>query len=101
MSTLNLPNTITLGRIALALVVGPMILYDGFAVRLASGGHPYPILLRADGTIERGDVAGPMLGAVESPRLEEAEIRLAPGDTLVLYTDGVIDARRPGGELYG
>ncbi len=36
MSTLNLPNSITLGRIALALVVGPMIMYDGFAMRLAA-----------------------------------------------------------------
>jgi CDP-diacylglycerol--glycerol-3-phosphate 3-phosphatidyltransferase len=35
-ATLNLPNTITLGRIALALVVGPMIMYDGFAMRLAA-----------------------------------------------------------------
>ncbi len=35
-ATLNLPNTITLGRIALALVVGPMIVYDGFAMRLAA-----------------------------------------------------------------
>lgn len=36
MSTLNLPNSITLGRIVLALVVGPLILYDGFGVRLAA-----------------------------------------------------------------
>ena len=36
MSTLNLPNIITLGRIVLALVVGPLILYDGFGVRLAA-----------------------------------------------------------------
>jgi CDP-diacylglycerol--glycerol-3-phosphate 3-phosphatidyltransferase len=36
MSTLNLPNSITLARIGLALVVGPMIMYDGFAMRLAA-----------------------------------------------------------------
>lgn len=36
MSTLNLPNIITLGRIVLAMVVGPLILYDGFGVRLAA-----------------------------------------------------------------
>lgn len=74
---------------------------DGFAICLASGGHPFPILLREDGTIERVEVGGPMLGAVEAPRLGQVQFSLARGDTLVLYTDGIIDARRPGGEHYG
>jgi PAS domain S-box-containing protein len=73
----------------------------GFGVRLASGGHPYPIVLRAGGAIEEILVSGTMLGVADDPQLEEVEVLLAPGDALVLYTDGVIDARRPGGERFG
>jgi PAS domain S-box-containing protein len=74
---------------------------DEFTVQLASGGHPYPILLRAGGGLEQVRVTGTMLGVADDPELEEVSVRLAPGDSLVMYTDGVIDARRPGGALFG
>ena len=73
----------------------------GFTVRLASGGHPFPVAIRVGGGLDEVLVTGTMLGVADDPQLEEAIVTLAPGDALVLYTDGVIDARRPGGERFG
>ena len=75
---------------------------DGFAARLASGGHPYPLLVRAGArTAEEVLVRGTLLGVEPDPSLEEVEIELVPGDLLVLCTDGVEDARGPDGGRFG
>lgn len=66
----------------------------------ASAGHPRPRLLRADGSVESLPVGGLALGIVGSQSYEEIRIPYAPGDAIVLYTDGVIEARRER-ELYG
>ena len=66
---------------------------DEFVFSIARAGHPPPLLLRADGTIDEIAPPGLLLGVFDDPRLVEAEIRLGPGDTLVLYTDGVVEAR--------
>ncbi|MEA2166830.1 MAG: hypothetical protein QOF76_130 [Solirubrobacteraceae bacterium] len=73
----------------------------GFRVRMSSGGHPFPFVLRAGGELEEIEVSGTMLGVAEDPQLEERVIDLAPGDALVVYTDGVTDARVTGGERFG
>ncbi len=73
----------------------------GFAVTASSGGHPFPVVLRADGSLEPLEVLGTMLGVADEPELGEAQLQLAPGDALVVYTDGVTDARRIGGERFG
>ena len=73
----------------------------GFDVALASGGHPFPLLIHSDGSIEEIEVNGTMLGVSDKPELADKSLRLAPGDALVLYTDGVTDARRIGGERFG
>jgi serine phosphatase RsbU (regulator of sigma subunit) len=69
----------------------------GAEVGLASGGHPLPLILRADGTVEPLGVFGTLLGVVPDPDFEERSERLSPGDAIVFYTDGVTDARVPGG----
>jgi serine phosphatase RsbU (regulator of sigma subunit) len=66
---------------------------EGAAVRISAGGHPPALVRRADGTVEAVDVGGPMLGVVPGARLAEVTLALAPGDLLLLYTDGVLDAR--------
>ncbi|MGA9761500.1 MAG: SpoIIE family protein phosphatase [Gaiellaceae bacterium] len=66
----------------------------------ASAGHPRPRLLRADGTVESLPVGGLALGIVGGQSYDEIRIPYAPGDAVVLYTDGVIEARRER-ELYG
>lgn len=66
----------------------------------ASAGHPRPRFLRADGSVESLAVGGLALGIIGEQSYEELRIPYAPGDAFVLYTDGVIEARR-GRELYG
>ncbi len=66
----------------------------GARLTLASGGHPLPICRRGDGRLESLGVTGTMLGIVDDPLLHDATALLGPGDVVVLYTDGVIEARR-------
>jgi serine phosphatase RsbU (regulator of sigma subunit) len=68
----------------------------GVALRLATGGHPPPLVLRADGTVEPVPVAGMLVGGLREARFGEAEVVLAPGDTCLLYSDGVLEARGSG-----
>jgi serine phosphatase RsbU (regulator of sigma subunit) len=65
---------------------------DGVSACVASGGHPLPLLLRADGRVETAGRPGTLVGILPDPEIHSTEIFLAPGDTLVLYTDGVIEA---------
>jgi serine phosphatase RsbU (regulator of sigma subunit) len=60
---------------------------------VASGGHPLPIILRADGTVEAVGEPGTLLGVVEDPELVATEVELMRGDTMVFYTDGITEAR--------
>jgi serine phosphatase RsbU (regulator of sigma subunit)/anti-sigma regulatory factor (Ser/Thr protein kinase) len=63
-------------------------------VAMAGGGHPPPVVRRADGSMEEIEVGGALLGVFDQVSFGTAEVGLHPGDTLVLYTDGVIEARR-------
>jgi serine phosphatase RsbU (regulator of sigma subunit) len=73
----------------------------GFDACLASGGHPYPLLVRAGGRAEDVVVRGTLMGVEAEPVLEQVSLELGPGDTLVLYTDGVVDARDASGGRFG
>jgi sigma-B regulation protein RsbU (phosphoserine phosphatase) len=73
---------------------------DGLLVRLSNAGHPRPVAVRADGAVEFVGRTGTVLGVVSDIDLLEDEIRLAPGDALVFYTDGVTERRR-GREMFG
>ena len=64
----------------------------GWRVRLAAGGHPLPYHVTGCGRVAPAGRAGTLLGVVGDPDLEESELLLAPGDSLVLYTDGVTEA---------
>jgi anti-sigma regulatory factor (Ser/Thr protein kinase) len=68
----------------------------GATAVLAAGGHPLPMVLRADGAVEQVGLHGTLLGAFPDPELSEATVELHPGDALVLYTDGLTDAYAPG-----
>jgi serine phosphatase RsbU (regulator of sigma subunit) len=58
---------------------------------LSLGGHPHPLILRRDGSVDHVGEPGTLLGALPSPALEDVEARLDEGDALVLYTDGMIE----------
>ncbi|PAZ10274.1 protein phosphatase [Streptomyces sp. SA15] len=62
----------------------------------AQAGHPPPLLLR-DGEVRYlGRPGGMLLGASSAPFFEEAEVRLEPGDRLLLYTDGLVERPEEG-----
>ena len=63
-------------------------------VELASAGHPLPLLLRADGDARYLDLlGGQLLGALAHPTITSTTVDLEPGDTLLLYSDGLTEAR--------
>jgi integral membrane sensor domain MASE1 len=65
-------------------------------VTLASGGHPLPLILRADGSVEQFGEPGTLLGIGVKPELVDRTSNLGPGETVVFYTDGLLDAYAPG-----
>ena len=75
---------------------------DHLAVTMSSGGHPPPLLLRDDERVEWVEGApGILLGVFPDPVLVNQRLYLGPGDAVVLYTDGVIEARNEKGEEFG
>lgn len=62
-----------------------------FAGVASCGGHPLPIIVRANGTLERAGAIGTVLGLLPDPDLSDAPLELDLADTIVLYTDGVTD----------
>jgi PAS domain S-box-containing protein len=62
---------------------------------VACGGHPPALVRRADGTVADLGAAGTLLGLVPELELEDEHAEIGPGDTLLLYTDGVTEARAP------
>ena len=68
----------------------------GARVGFASGGHPLPLLLRSDGSVEPVGVPGTLLGVVPDPVFEDRSLILSRGDALVFFTDGVIEPRGSG-----
>ncbi len=67
---------------------------DDARATISSGGHPLPLVLRADGSIEVAGSPGTIVGVFDDPVLVDRAVDLHLGDTLVLYTDGVTDERR-------
>ena len=66
----------------------------GCGVVLATGGHPPPVVIRSDGTAEYGyDVGGQVVGLLPEASFVATALHLGPGDTLLLYTDGLSEAR--------
>jgi serine phosphatase RsbU (regulator of sigma subunit) len=62
-------------------------------VRLALGGHPPALVVRArQAAVEPFGALGTILGATADAALRDVSVALAPGDALVLYTDGVTEA---------
>ena len=73
----------------------------GAKITVSRGGHPPPFVLRADGSIYKVGEPGRVIGVFSDVNLTEQETNLAPGDALILYTDGVVEARSPDGHFFG
>jgi PAS domain S-box-containing protein len=83
---------------ACCLVIEPHA--GGVSARLSVAGHPLPMLRTADGAVREVGRAGRPLGIAAGVCHEELPVELAPGSTLVLYTDGVTEARDDAGEQF-
>ncbi|MFC7960840.1 PP2C family protein-serine/threonine phosphatase [Rhodococcoides kroppenstedtii] len=72
---------------------------EGAVVDLAGGGHPPPLHVRADGTARYVDdlLGGQLVGGLPTPHFTSHRLVLSPGDVLLLYSDGVTEARVGGG----
>ena len=68
-------------------------------ITVAVGGHPLPLLLRADGAVEAIGRPGTVPGIVMEPEFADISVELGPGDTVLLFTDGVTEARVRSWEL--
>jgi sigma-B regulation protein RsbU (phosphoserine phosphatase) len=76
----------------------------GYTASVAGGGHPPALLLRADGSAEyQPTTGGALIGIMPDPPLAARRVRLVPGDTLILYSDGLTEARTTDGpgDRYG
>jgi PAS domain S-box-containing protein len=73
----------------------------GVGLEVARAGHPAPLLLRPGRPVEEVGCSGRVLGVFDDAELRDTSLRLMPGETLVLYTDGVTEARSPDGDFFG
>ncbi|HEY7058336.1 MAG TPA: SpoIIE family protein phosphatase, partial [Vicinamibacterales bacterium] len=67
----------------------------------ANAGHYFPMLVSADGSVERLGTGGPVLGVIQNADYEQGRVTIASGDRLVLFTDGLTEARNRDDEEYG
>ena len=91
------------GRFA-TMVLGRahMVSGGGLTLTLASGGHLPPLVVREDGFVEAIDLRGMLVGVVPDPRLGSVSLNLQTGETCLLFSDGVTEARGgPHGEQFG
>lgn len=70
-------------------------------LQFTNAGHNPPLLVRRDGTVLRLESGGRVLGAFSDSTYQQQEIKLKPGDSLVLFTDGVTEVRNASGEEFG
>ena len=66
-----------------------------------NAGHYLPMLVRAEGTVERLGAGGPVLGVLSDAEYEQAHVGIGPGDRLVMFTDGLTEARSAADEEFG
>lgn len=81
-------------------VYGELNITDG-TFTYVNAGHNPPFWVKANGELEKLTRTGIALGVVSDPNIHEKTLILSPGDTLLLYTDGLTEAFSPDGNLFG
>ncbi len=76
-------------------------LENGGRLRYVNAGHCAPMVVSPDGTLRTLETTGVPLGLIPGASFPAVETVVAPGDKVVIYSDGVSEARGPGGEFYG
>jgi len=70
-------------------------------VTLVNCGHNYPVLVRDSGEVVTPEAGSPPVGMLPVLGTEDVRLHLGPGDLLFLYTDGLVEARGEGDEMFG
>ena len=71
------------------------------AVEFCQAGHPHPLIRRADGTVEQVGDGGPPVGLIDGIGFERCGTALAPGDAILLYSDGLTECEDTWGDMLG
>ena len=71
------------------------------ALTYVNAGHCPPVVVGADGSVRRLATGGPVLGIFDAATFEQGHVDLAPGDRVVLFTDGIVEAERADREEFG
>ncbi|HEX6602921.1 MAG TPA: SpoIIE family protein phosphatase [Solirubrobacterales bacterium] len=81
----------------MTVVLAQLDLNNGdHGIALSNGGHPPPLLLRAGGEVEEvAGEGGMLLGIYSDPELVDQGLELLPGDSLIMFTDGLTERRDP------
>ncbi|MER5258139.1 MULTISPECIES: SpoIIE family protein phosphatase [unclassified Streptomyces] len=86
-------------RFATLVLASAMREGNEVSLRLTSAGHPAPLIIRSSGAVEEAETRGTLVGAIPEARAHTAAVTLAPGESCVLYTDGITEAK--GGPMGG
>jgi integral membrane sensor domain MASE1/anti-sigma regulatory factor (Ser/Thr protein kinase) len=83
-------------RFMTAVLVQLDVASPDHGVALSNGGHPHPLVVRAQGEVEEvPGTGGMLLGIYPDPELVDQRLEMLPGDALVLFTDGLAERRDP------
>ena len=93
-------NAVREGNRYTTLFAGSMNPQDGH-LRYVNGGHNPPLLVRASGEVLRLAPTGPMVGLLPGAAFQEGFAQLHPGDALLIFTDGLVEAENAAGEELG
>jgi len=82
------------------MIYGVLDTRDGVGT-LCQAGHPYPLICRRDGNVQRLGSGGFPIGLVPNANYEQVDFQLDPGDRLLLYSDGITECFNPKKEAFG
>lgn len=90
-------------RFATLVLASVARLAHGVELRLTSGGHPAPMIVRSNGTVEEARTNGTLIGALPEVSARTFRTALQPGETCLLFSDGITEARGgpSGAEMLG
>jgi phosphoserine phosphatase RsbU/P len=89
------------GKLERQFITACYALIEGEEIKIASAGHPAPLLVRGNRTVEEITADGALIGRFRDARFSERSVPIRSGDRLVVYTDGITEALSAGGEMWG